>query len=207
MGLWGAECRGVWRDAAADVVQIGWLVMASFAATPSTPLLAQKPGRPASARRVCIGRRPLGATDAYASAPGMGAELLMKVQYESLLEEIVSRRQLHEAERGVSASRKGQALMSIRGCHVRRVAVRSCGMEALGAAQHRTKVKLRKAIEEWVSALASVTPGIQTCPLGSGDGCGVKLCVLTRGELCRSAVSGRADGDVRPKRQRSQIIS
>ena len=69
-------------------------------------------------------------------------------------------------------------------------------MEALDAAQHRTKVKLRKAAEVWVSTLSSVTPGIQTRPRGRGDECGAKLCVRTRGELFAFAESPQGDDEV-----------
>ncbi len=67
-------------------------------------------------------------------------------------------------------------------------------MEALDEPQHRTKVKLRKAVDAWVSALASVTPDIQSWHRGSGDGSGGTLCVLTRGDLHESAC-GRRGGD------------
>ena len=52
-------------------------------------------------------------------------------------------------------------------------------MEALGEPQHRTKVKLRKAFEVWVSVPSNVTPDIQSRPRGTGDGGGGTLCVLT----------------------------
>jgi len=101
----------------------------------------------------------------------------------------MSRRQLHEAERGKA-----------RDAAVERPSVRSCGMEALDAAQHRTKVKLRKAGWVWVSIPTNVTPDIQSWPTGSGDGGGVKLCVLTQGDLYGSALRGRSEGgnDDRP---------
>ena len=112
----------------------------------------------------------------------------------------MSRKQLHEAERGVRG-RPRQPLALIRDAAVERPSVRSCGMEAVGAAQHRTKVKLRKAPVVWVSMPANVTPNIQTRPGGIGDGSGAKLCVLTQGDLYVSALSGRAGGgnDDRPK--------
>ncbi len=67
-------------------------------------------------------------------------------------------------------------------------------MEALDAPQHRTKVKLRKAFDAWVSALPSATPDIQSRHRGSGDGGGGTLCVLTRGDLHRSIRCGRRGG-------------
>ena len=60
-------------------------------------------------------------------------------------------------------------------------------MEALDAAQHRAKAKLRKATWTWVSMPPNATPDIQSRSGGIGDGCGVKLRVLTRGELYWSA--------------------
>jgi len=56
-------------------------------------------------------------------------------------------------------------------------------MEALDAAQHRAKAKLRKAIEVWVSVPSNVTPHIQSRPRSTEAGGGAKLCVLTRGDL------------------------
>ena len=118
----------------------------------------------------------------------MGTKLKMKVLYESLLEEIMSRRQLHEAERVAGSRPKGRFLALIRDVKAKRypyrlASVRSCGMEALDAAQHRAKAKLRKAIEVWVSVPPNATPYIQSRPRSSGDGGGVTLCVLTRGEF------------------------
>ncbi len=126
-------------------------------------------------------------------APGMGAELEVKVLYGSLLEETMSRRQLHEAERGVALRRKRRRA-AIRDAASARKSARSCGMEALDAPQHRTKVKLRKAFDAWVSALPSATPDIQSRHRGSGDGGGGTLCVLTRGDLHRSMRCGRRGG-------------
>lgn len=113
----------------------------------------------------------------------------------------MSRWQLHEAERG-ARERLRLSLVSIRDAATERSSVRSCGMEAVGAAQHRTKVKLRKAPVVWVSMPTNVTPSIQTRPGGIGDGCGAKLCVLTQGDLYMSATCGRAGGgdDDRPTR-------
>ncbi len=123
-------------------------------------------------------------------APGMGAELEVKVLYGSLLEETMSRRQLHEAERG-DARRRKRRHAAIRDAASARASARSCGVEALGAPQHRTKVKLRKAFDAWVSALPSVMPDIQSRHRGSGDGGGGTLCVLTRGELHGPVRCGR----------------
>ena len=102
----------------------------------------------------------------------------------------MSRRQLHEAERVLGPGDAAAMWPS----------VRSCGMEALDAAQHRTQVKPRKADRVGVSARRRVTPDIQSGPIGSEDGCGVKLCTLTQGDLLRSTPSGRAVGgnDDRP---------
>lgn len=77
-------------------------------------------------------------------APGMGAESRVKVSYWSLLEVTVSRRQLHEAERAEGRRPRGLR-QSTRDAVAVRSSARSCGMEARGVAQHRTKVKLRKA--------------------------------------------------------------
>ena len=93
----------------------------------------------------------------------------------------MSRRQLHEAERGLAP----------REAAVYRPSARSCGMEALDAAQHRTKVKLRKAVVTWVSVRRNATPDIQSRSGSGGDGRGAKLCVLTQGDLHGSASSDR----------------
>lgn len=84
----------------------------------------------------------------------------------------MSRRQLHETERSL-------VLQEVQ----TEPAARSCGMEALGEPQHRTKVKLRKALGIWVSVPIYVTPDIQSRSLGIGDGGGGTLCVLTQGDL------------------------
>jgi len=139
--------------------------------------------------------RPAGAGDGRDDvAPGMGAELKMKVLYGSLLEETMSRRQLHEAERRAGRDQRWSSQRWIRDAQAvwtlcRSVSVRSCGMEALDAAQHRAKAKLRKANEVWVSVPSNVTPDIQSRPRSSGDGGGVKLCVLTQGVLHGSAAA------------------
>ncbi len=132
-------------------------------------------------------------------APGMGAELKMKVLYGSVLEETMSRRQLHEAERGAVCRPRGRCAVLIRDARTgrtpcRAVPARSCGMEALDAAQHRAKAKFRKALEVWVSVPSNVTPDIQSRPRSTGTGGGAKLCVLTQGDLCVSASSGRWGG-------------
>ncbi len=132
-------------------------------------------------------------------APGMGAELKMKVLYGSVLEETMSRRQLHEAERGAVCRPRGRCAVLIRDARTgrtpcRAVPARSCGMEALDAAQHRAKAKFRKALEVWVSVPSNVTPDIQSRPRSTGIGGGAKLCVLTQGDLCVSASSGRWGG-------------
>jgi len=98
----------------------------------------------------------------------------------TLLEGTVSRRQLHEAER----VRETSVVYS----------ARTCGMEARGKPQHRTKVKPRKAGPAWVSVLASATPGIQLWRDGIGDGGGGTLLFLTLGDLFGSAPSGRPQG-------------
>lgn len=102
----------------------------------------------------------------------------------------MSRRQLHEAERGAVATRspaERTGAVMIRDATAARSPVRSCGMEALGVAQHRTKVKLRKAVRTWASMPSNVMPYIQSWSLSTGDVCGVKLRVLTQGDLSRSA--------------------
>ncbi len=139
-------------------------------------------------------KRPVGGPlAAIGIAPGMGAELEVKVLYGSLLEVTMSRRQLHEAERG-GAFRRRRRHAAIRDAATARTSARSCGMEALDAPQHRAKAKLRKAFDAWASALPSATPDIQSRHRGSGDGGGGTLCVLTRGELHRSARCGRRGG-------------
>jgi hypothetical protein len=114
----------------------------------------------------------------------MGAELRVKVSYEPPLEGIMSRRQPRETERNLVF----QEVQT-------EPAVRSCGMEALGEPQHRTKVKLRKALGIWVSVLVYVTPDIQSRSLGSGAGGGGTLCVLTQGDLMVSTSCGTRGED------------
>ncbi len=92
----------------------------------------------------------------------------------------MSRRQLHEDERGVA----GHAALAVTSTLIRDSATlgssaRSCEMEALDQVQHRAKAKLRKAIRAGVSAPSSVTPHIQSWLCGTGDGCGTKRCALT----------------------------
>ena len=101
----------------------------------------------------------------------------------------MSQRQLHEIERGAEghAAKAGSSVL-IRDINGRsRSSARSCEMEARDQLQHRAKAKLRKAIRAGVSAPSSVTPHIQSWLCGTGDGCGTKRCVLTRGELLGSA--------------------
>lgn len=100
----------------------------------------------------------------------------------------MSRRQLHEAERGVPRAATGaDGEATIRGSRARRrAAVRTCGMEALDEPQPRTRVKLRKAIETRVSVPSNVTPDIQSWSRGTGDGSGGTLRALTQGDLPRS---------------------
>ena len=106
----------------------------------------------------------------------------------------MSRRQLHEAERGVVSRRRRRVAVLIRDAASARTTVRSCGMEGLDEPQHRAQAKLRKAFGVWVSVPSNVTPDIQSRPRGIGDGGGGTLCVLTRGDLHRSAASGRRGG-------------
>ncbi len=154
------------------------------------------PARPS--RRVARHRqrRPL-ALRAGDGALGMRTKLEVKVLYESLLEEIVSRRQLHEDERTATPlapkfGRRGG--VDDPGSYAWQLAsVRSCGMEALDEPQHRTKVKLRKAFEVWVSVPSYVTPDIQSRPRGSGDGRSGTLRVLTQGELPGSRTVWRVE--------------
>jgi hypothetical protein len=106
----------------------------------------------------------------------------------------MSRRQLHEAERGVASHRRRWLPMLIRDATSARTSARSCGMEALDEPQPRAKAKLRKAFDAWASVPSNVTPDIQSRHRGVGDGSGGTLCVLTRGDLHRSAPSGRRGG-------------
>jgi hypothetical protein len=143
-------------------------------------------------RRRSVGRRfAVAEGDPTDVAPGMGAELGVKVPYGSLLEETMSRRQLHEPERGAGRGRARRRVwrtpVLIRDGMDASPPARSCGMEALDAPQHRAKAKLRKAFDAWVSVPSNATPSIQSRHRGTGDGGGVKLSVLTRGDLHRSA--------------------
>ena len=54
--------------------------------------------------------------------------------------------------------------------------VRARGVEAVGEAQHRTKVNPRKAGHPWVSRLHSATPDIRSREASSGGGGGAKTC-------------------------------
>jgi hypothetical protein len=123
----------------------------------------------------------------------MDAELKVRVLHGSLLEETMSRRQLHEAERGVATHRQWWLVMSIREAASDGTPARSCGMEALDEPQHRAKAKLRKAFGVWASVRPNVTPNIQSRLRGTGDGGGGTLCILTQGDLHRSAQSGRRE--------------
>ena len=132
----------------------------------------------------------------------MSAELLVKVQHGSFLEETMSRRQLHEAERGVEGGRRRRPTAKIRDVAVEEPSARSCGMEALGVTQHRTKVKLRKASEVWGQHAAQCDARYPDVTSRYWRRCGVKLCVLTQGDLYVSAQYGRAGegNDDRPMR-------
>jgi hypothetical protein len=119
--------------------------------------------------------------------------LKVEVLYGSLLEETVSRRQLHEAERGAVTRRDRRLAVLIREAAPGRASVRSCEMEARDEPQHRAKAKLRKAVDAWVSVRVNVTPDIQSRHRGSGDGGGGTLRALTQGDLFSSAASGRRE--------------
>ncbi len=114
----------------------------------------------------------------------------------------MSRRQLHEAERGVEGNPKGQPSAKIRDAAVKRPSVRSCGMEALGVTQHRTKVKLRKASEVLGQHAAQCDARYPDATSWYWRRCGVKLCTLTQGDLYVSVQRGRAGegNDNRPMR-------
>lgn len=127
----------------------------------------------------------------------------------------MSRRQLHEAERGVDLRRRRRGAVSIREAtdgmereDAREAAsaaaarspgrtpdrtARSCGVEALDEPQRRAQAKLRKAIEVRVSVPPNATPEIQSRPRGSGDGDGGTLRGLTQRDLHGSATSGRRE--------------
>ena len=129
------------------------------------------------------------------------------------LEATMSRRQLHEAERGVGEGRSGpdpatirEAAFEARARDARSAtpavaltplgqglvrSVRTCGVEAVDGSQRRTRVKLRKADEVRVSVPQSATPDTQTGPRGSGDGEGETLRGLTQRDLRASAPSSR----------------
>ena len=124
----------------------------------------------------------------------MGAVLEVKVLYGSLLEETMSRRQLHETERRAGRRWKQRSTVLTRDVEPLGASARSCGMEALDEPQVRAKAKFRKADVAWVSARAGVTPNIQTRQRGSGDGYGGTHCALTRGDLRWSGAAGRREG-------------
>ena len=123
----------------------------------------------------------------------MGTVLEVKVPYGSLLEETMSRRQLHETERRAARCWKQCPTVLTREVGPLGVSARSCGMEARDEPQHRAKAKLRKAFGVWASVRPNVTPNIQSRPRGTGDGGGGTLCILTQGDLHRSAQSGRRE--------------
>lgn len=106
----------------------------------------------------------------------------------------MSRRQLHEAERGVVVHQAWWHAAWIREATSLWMPARSCGMEALDVPQHRARAKLRKAFDAWVSVRPSETPDIQSRHRGTGDGGGGRLCVLTQGDLHGSAACGRREG-------------
>jgi len=135
--------------------------------------------------------RPVGAVRI---APGMSAELEVKVLHGTFLEVTMSRRQLHEAERRVEGRRQRRSSAVTREAVSTRTSARSCGMEGLGEPQHRAQAKLRKAAGVWASVPSNATPDVQTRPRGSGDGGGGTLCVLTRRDLHESARCGRREG-------------
>jgi hypothetical protein len=149
-------------------------------------------------------------------ASGMSTKLEVQVLHGAALEATMSRRQLHEAERGVGGRRRRRSPASIREATVRRTredareaapaavagppshtqvrAARACGMEAGDGPQRRAQAKLRKAIEVRVSVPRNATPDIQSGPRGSGDGDGGTLRGLTQRDLHGSATSGRRGG-------------
>ena len=79
-----------------------------------------------------------------------------------------------------------------------RESVRRCGMEAGSEPQHRTKVNSSAGRLVGVSVRRNATPDIQSRQDGIRSGGGGKSCVLTPGELLRSASCGRTGGDVGP---------
>ena len=105
----------------------------------------------------------------------------VRVPYETLLEVIVSQRQL----RGV-------------GNHLSCDTARPRGMEAGGAVQHRTRVNPRKADLTWVSLPSKATPGIQSRQSGSGGGRGMKMLIPYPMRSPWPRASGRTGGDVGP---------
>ena len=102
----------------------------------------------------------------------------------------MSRRQLHETERGATTRRRRRAVVMIREVMPEMASVRSCGMEALDKAQQRTKVKLRKACASWMSVRPNATSVSRSSSTCSGDGVARNLTHLTQGDLWSSAGSG-----------------
>jgi hypothetical protein len=102
-----------------------------------------------------------------------------------LLEVTMSRRQLHEEQTDHEV--------------VNFFAARTCGMEAEGKPQHRTRVNPRKAGLTWVSVPGTATPNIQSRQDGIEGGGGGTSFVLTQGDLRRSDSGRTGEGnDDRP---------
>jgi hypothetical protein len=142
-----------------------------------------------------------------------------------VLETTMSRRQLHEAERGAGEGRQRHEPVRIQEATVEREredareaalaepragpAARSCGMEAVDVPRHRAQAKLRKASGVWASLPAKATPDIQSRPWGSGDGCCGTLRVLTQRELHGSLTGrrgGREDNPLTPVEQSDHLV-
>ncbi len=121
----------------------------------------------------------------------------------------MSRRQLHEHERGADGTLLAVSSVLIRDCAVARPSVRLCEMEVLDQLQPRAKAKFRKAIRARVSAPPSVTPHIQSWLYGTGNGCGRKRCGITQGDLSVSAeaVGGEEETTTLRCAERSRITS
>lgn len=105
----------------------------------------------------------------------------------------MSRRQLHEAERGVVSRRRRREAAWIREATAGGSSVRSCGMEAVDEPLRRAQAKLRKALRVGVSVPPNAKPNIQSRPGGSGDGDSGTLRVLTQRDLRGSHVVGGED--------------
>lgn len=147
-----------------------------------------------------------------------------------VLETTMSRRQLHEAERGAGEGRKRHKPARIREAAIERERedareaesaaartpsrtldrpARSCGMEALDVPRHRAKANLRKASGIWVSLPAKAKPDIQSRSRGSGGGCRGTLRLLTQRELHRSLRGrrgGRKDSPTMPVEQSDHLV-